>query len=49
MPSDHLLHYGRGKVSDKIMIIENLLNRVDNLIIGGGSDIYIHKAKGGRW
>ena len=27
---------GGAKVSDKIMIIENLLDRVDNLIIGGG-------------
>ena len=27
---------GGAKVSDKIMLIENLLNRVDNLIIGGG-------------
>ena len=26
---------GGAKVSDKILLIENLLNRVDNLIIGG--------------
>ena len=27
---------GGAKVSDKILIIEQLMNRVDNLLIGGG-------------
>jgi len=27
---------GGAKISDKIMIIEKLLDKVDNLIIGGG-------------
>lgn len=39
---------GGAKVSDKIMLIENLLNRVDNLIIGGGMTYTFIKAMGGR-
>jgi len=39
---------GGAKVSDKILLIENLLNRVDNLIIGGGMTYTFIKAKGGR-
>jgi len=39
---------GGAKVSDKIMLIENLLNRVDNLIIGGGMTYTFVKAKGGK-
>jgi phosphoglycerate kinase len=39
---------GGAKVSDKIMLIENLLNRVDNLVIGGGMTYTFVKAKGGR-
>jgi len=39
---------GGAKVSDKIMLIENLLNRVDNLIIGGGMTYTFIKAKGGK-
>ena len=39
---------GGAKVSDKIMLIENLLNRVDNLIIGGGVTYTFIKAKGGK-
>ncbi len=39
---------GGAKVSDKILIIENLLNRVDNLIIGGGMAYTFIKAKGGK-
>ena len=39
---------GGAKVSDKIMLIENLLNRVDNLIIGGGMTYTFIKAGGGR-
>ena len=38
---------GGAKVSDKIMLIENLLNRVDNLIVGGGMTYTFVKAKGG--
>lgn len=39
---------GGAKVSDKILIIENLLERVDNLIIGGGMTYTFIKASGGR-
>lgn len=39
---------GGAKVSDKIMIIENLLNRVQNLIIGGGMTYTFIKALGGK-
>jgi phosphoglycerate kinase len=39
---------GGAKVSDKIMLIENLLNRVDNLIIGGGMTYTFIKAMGGN-
>jgi len=39
---------GGAKVSDKILIIENLLDRVDNLIIGGGMTYTFIKAKGGN-
>ncbi|MCU0462891.1 MAG: phosphoglycerate kinase [Bacteroidales bacterium] len=39
---------GGAKVSDKIMLIENLLNRVDNLIIGGGMTYTFIKAQGGK-
>jgi phosphoglycerate kinase len=39
---------GGAKVSDKIMIIENLLDRVDNLIIGGGMTYTFIKAMGGQ-
>jgi len=39
---------GGAKVSDKILIIENLLKRVDNLIIGGGMAYTFVKAKGGK-
>lgn len=39
---------GGAKVSDKILIIENLLDRVDNLIIGGGMTYTFIKAMGGR-
>ncbi len=39
---------GGAKVSDKILIIENLLNRVDNLIIGGGMTYTFIKAQGGN-
>ncbi len=39
---------GGAKVSDKILVIENLLDRVDNLIIGGGMTYTFIKAKGGE-
>jgi phosphoglycerate kinase len=39
---------GGAKVSDKILIIENLLGRVDNLIIGGGMAYTFIKAQGGK-
>ena len=39
---------GGAKVSDKILIIENLLDRVDNLIIGGGMTYTFIKAQGGE-
>jgi phosphoglycerate kinase len=38
---------GGSKISDKIMVIENLLDRVDNLIIGGGMSYTFAKALGG--
>ncbi len=38
---------GGAKVSDKILIIENLLDRVDNLVIGGGMVYTFIKARGG--
>ncbi len=37
---------GGAKVSDKIMVIENLLNKVDKLIIGGGMAYTFLKAQG---
>jgi phosphoglycerate kinase len=39
---------GGAKVSTKITIIENLLGKVDNLIIGGGMTYTFIKAKGGQ-
>lgn len=39
---------GGAKVSDKILIIENLLDKVDNLIIGGGMTYTFIKAQGGE-
>lgn len=39
---------GGAKVSDKILIIENLLERVDNLVIGGGMTYTFIKAQGGN-
>ena len=39
---------GGAKVSDKIQIIENLLSKVDNLIIGGGMVYTFVKAQGGK-
>lgn len=39
---------GGAKVSDKILVIENLLPRIDNLIIGGGMTYTFIKAQGGK-
>ncbi|MFH0757829.1 MAG: phosphoglycerate kinase [Bacteroidota bacterium] len=39
---------GGAKVSDKIQVIENLLDVVDNLIIGGGMTYTFIKARGGE-
>ncbi|WP_186754351.1 phosphoglycerate kinase [Echinicola salinicaeni] len=38
---------GGAKISDKILIIEKLMDKVDNLIIGGGMSYTFAKAKGG--
>ncbi|MFN3403543.1 MAG: phosphoglycerate kinase [Cytophagaceae bacterium] len=38
---------GGAKISDKILIIERLLDKVDNLIIGGGMSYTFSKALGG--
>lgn len=38
---------GGAKVSDKILIVENLLNRADHIIIGGGMAYTFFKAQGG--
>lgn len=38
---------GGAKVSDKILLIEKLLEKVDNLIIGGGMAYTFAKAQGG--
>ncbi len=39
---------GGAKVSSKITIIENILDKVDHLIIGGGMTYTFVKAKGGK-
>ena len=39
---------GGAKVSDKIMLIENLLERADHIIIGGGMAYTFFKANGGE-
>jgi phosphoglycerate kinase len=39
---------GGAKISDKILIIERLLDKVDNLIIGGGMTYTFTKAQGGE-
>lgn len=38
---------GGSKISDKILVIEALLDKVDNLIIGGGMSYTFAKANGG--
>lgn len=39
---------GGAKVSSKISVIENILDKVDNLIIGGGMAFTFIKAQGGK-
>lgn len=39
---------GGAKIADKILIIERLLDKVDNLIIGGGMSYTFAKAQGGK-
>ena len=39
---------GGAKVSDKILIIENLLKKADNILIGGGMAYTFIKAQGGN-
>lgn len=39
---------GGAKISDKILIIEQLLDKVDHLIIGGGMSYTFFKALGGK-
>jgi len=39
---------GGAKVSDKILIIEQLMNRADNILIGGGMAFTFVKAMGGH-
>ncbi|MCF0070444.1 phosphoglycerate kinase [Dyadobacter sp. CY261] len=39
---------GGAKISDKILIIERLIDKVDNLIIGGGMSYTFAKAQGGN-
>ena len=38
---------GGAKIGDKILIIENMIDKVDNLIIGGGMAYTFIKAQGG--
>ena len=37
---------GGAKVSDKIPVIENLISKVDTIIVGGGMTYTFYKAKG---
>ncbi len=39
---------GGSKISSKITIVENILDKVDNLIIGGGMSFTFIKAQGGK-
>ncbi|MEM9673564.1 MAG: phosphoglycerate kinase [Cyclobacteriaceae bacterium] len=44
----YLAIMGGAKISDKIGVIENLLDKVDDLIIGGGMSYTFFKAMGGK-
>ncbi len=55
--AEHLLHnakhpftaiLGGAKVSDKILIIENLMEKVDHMVIGGGMAFTFIKGEGGN-
>ena len=55
--ADKVLHHaekpftaimGGAKVSDKILILEQLINKADNIIIGGGMAFTFIKAQGGN-
>ena len=48
MNTIHCANMGGSKVSSKIDIIENLLGKVDNLIITGGMTFTFTKAEGGK-
>lgn len=39
---------GGAKVSDKVLIVENLMNKADHIIIGGGMAYTFKKAQGGE-
>jgi phosphoglycerate kinase len=39
---------GGAKVSDKVLIVDNLLNIADHIIIGGGMSYTFYKAQGGH-
>jgi len=39
---------GGSKISSKITVVENILDKVDNLIIGGGMSYTFIKAQGGK-
>ncbi|WP_104990567.1 phosphoglycerate kinase [Deinococcus sp. NW-56] len=46
--SPYVVIIGGAKVSDKIKVIENLLPKVDRMLIGGGMMFTFIKARGGR-
>lgn len=46
--SPYVVIIGGAKVSDKIKVIENLLPKVDKMLVGGGMMFTFIKAKGGK-